>query len=566
MIYENFKNSFRIYDNIAKQSRFLKAGEVSNLFGLICPYDGVLPWQMKVPGAGVVTEMKVRKLDDTVAYDLAASIAGLEKKGVVAGGKYILHHYANMGVNMTPGQYYMSLIVDGEYYYSEVFTVVNCISWDNIEESPYLMLKWNNDCGDLGPILYQTGWNDVLFLDTVIEREEPSVYEEGSEDAIKNFTAFLQKYVDNLNFDAYAPFHIVETLVLMSMHKTVTLWTIGGLYTGPIRNIKASVASVVENIYVCNVKFQQDTVYVNTGCCEVIPLIPPCVPVEIVGESALPNGSIGIPYESSKELTGDQPYVLNVVNKPDWMTIDIDGTSLNFYGTPDESADDLNVTLGITNECGEANMDTTIDVLDDCEAVVLGDDEAPAAVVDEPYSFSIPITGTAPYTLGATTLPSWMSASIDGTNLVLTGTPTEEAADDPISVVVENSCGDDTYESAVSTVSINIYADNGIFSGDGLITMSDFVVNGSTVILTPTTISNGEIAEGYRPGFSGIVSFNAVLAPGSNPFDNLTVVARLTKNASTIQEFSVLIDTGGTLVAFTTETFSASDMLGILLL
>ena len=118
MIYEHLKNSFRIYDNIAKQTRFLKPGEVNSLFGLICPYDGVLPWQMLLPdvNSATVTSMQVMKLDDTVAYDLEDYIPGLAKYQKVSGGLYIVHTAASMGLTMSCGAYYIRLIIDGLYF------------------------------------------------------------------------------------------------------------------------------------------------------------------------------------------------------------------------------------------------------------------------------------------------------------------------------------------------------------------------------------------------------------------------------------------------------------------
>src|SRR4029078_3658675 len=100
---ETLKNAFRVYDNIAKQTRYLKAGEVNNLFGLISPNDGLLPFQMRLPFIGPdISDWKIRKLDDTIAYDLNSFIGTLKIYKTTEGNSYIVSNGQDVALSMTP--------------------------------------------------------------------------------------------------------------------------------------------------------------------------------------------------------------------------------------------------------------------------------------------------------------------------------------------------------------------------------------------------------------------------------------------------------------------------------
>jgi hypothetical protein len=65
----------------------------------------------------------------------------------------------------------------------------------------------------------------------------------------------------------------------------------------------------------------------------------------------------------------------------------------------------------------------------------------PNGSLGDPYSVSIPLSGTAPFALDSFTGPSWMSAEIDGSNLVLTGTPDATGTGISVSATVSNCEG-----------------------------------------------------------------------------------------------------------------------------
>jgi len=64
----------------------------------------------------------------------------------------------------------------------------------------------------------------------------------------------------------------------------------------------------------------------------------------------------------------------------------------------------------------------------------------PDAVVDVAYDYSFDITGDAPITLGAVTKPSWMTVTLTGNTVTLTGTPVtgDVGTDLPVNIPFTN--------------------------------------------------------------------------------------------------------------------------------
>lgn len=86
-----------------------------------------------------------------------------------------------VSVSLDNGQYYMRLLIDGAYFYSEIFTVVNDIE-------PYLKVEWwdiQDFVMDAGIIAYKysnnTQFKNVLYLPSDIAKPEYNFEEEGEE-------------------------------------------------------------------------------------------------------------------------------------------------------------------------------------------------------------------------------------------------------------------------------------------------------------------------------------------------------------------------------------------------
>jgi hypothetical protein len=135
------------------------------------------------------------------------------------------------------------------------------------DEDDYVTLKWKHSCDTLG-ILYQKGYENIMYLEGDIEKSEPTIDEEGIEDGLGNFYPTRQKFVENLRIDEIAPEFVADALALVQMHNTVNM-NLRGLESGEIVNVRSKVAW--ENACLANIemKFQQVVQdYSSTSCCQ----------------------------------------------------------------------------------------------------------------------------------------------------------------------------------------------------------------------------------------------------------------------------------------------------------
>jgi hypothetical protein len=97
-----------------------------------------------------------------------------------------------------------------------------------------------------------------------------------------------------------------------------------------------------------------------------------CIPVGIIGNPNLPNGTVGTAYNYSFNLSGDAPFALANINKPSWMNIAISGSSVVFSGTPNAIGTNIPVSFNITN-CAGVNSVAFSDTLNISGAAQPGD-------------------------------------------------------------------------------------------------------------------------------------------------------------------------------------------------
>lgn len=279
MIYEYLKTAFPFYDNLQKQNRFVKPVKSGHGFLLNAPQDRLLPFILAVPtptvSATIDAFVVINADTEVIAYDILSDHAFSYTINKVAIGKtYIVSNGNDMAsLLMAAGVYYAKITINGIEYFSELFKV-HCFNYDdnNIE---FTRLEWNNDGCDLGEILYQTGFTNVVFLTSTIAKEDPQIEEEGFTDGLNNFYPSIQKYIDNLSLEDMLPFYLADALVLMSMHKKVLITLPQFIYSSEIRNIKTNISQQDGgHAYLVTVKFQQETQYVNTSCCNNMELIP----------------------------------------------------------------------------------------------------------------------------------------------------------------------------------------------------------------------------------------------------------------------------------------------------
>lgn len=265
MIYDELKTGLKIYNSLSKQDRFIKNKDSVYSFDLVSPKDAILPFQIRLLSAASVSSYKVKDIDGNTIATLGTSTLSYTSLGSY---NYVINKGQSSGINLGAGKYYVEIVISGSYYYSEVFTVP-CISFSvNDVSIPYTKIEWDNDGCNLGPIIYTTGYKNTLYFDATINKEEPTIEEEGYEDGNKLFYPTLVTLVDTLHFEAgLIPYTIADSLAILAMHKRVVVTLPNSIYTGQVKNIKPTMAlQDGTSYYLFSLKFQQPTEYVNACC------------------------------------------------------------------------------------------------------------------------------------------------------------------------------------------------------------------------------------------------------------------------------------------------------------
>lgn len=165
-----------------------------------------------------------------------------------------------------------------------------------------------------------------------------------------------------------------------------------------------------------------------------------CTPVFFVtSQDAMYDAIVGDAYSFNMTLGGTAPYILSGIIKPSWMTVALngDGVTVNFTGTAPSTANNQQVYFIATNCSGGSTVifNQTINSINSgsCVAgVITGSTILQAGVVGSPYSKSISITGTGPFSISITSIPAWMNVSISGMKIIISGTPNVAGSNMPV--------------------------------------------------------------------------------------------------------------------------------------
>jgi hypothetical protein len=132
-----------------------------------------------------------------------------------------------------------------------------------------IKLTYTNSC-NLGGVYYIGGYENILFIDSVVCKPEYENTEDGYNNDqqvfIKEYHALKKVY----KFEAIAPEYIANTLSFMAQHDDIKISWTNGLYQSQIRNVQVSVNwedQFNDCMATIEVSFEQDDQIVNTACC-----------------------------------------------------------------------------------------------------------------------------------------------------------------------------------------------------------------------------------------------------------------------------------------------------------
>lgn len=125
------------------------------------------------------------------------------------------------------GQYYLRITINGIYYYSEIFTVVNDIE-------PYLKIEWydlEDFAMDAGVIVYTSPqFKNVLYLDATIAKPEYPFEEEG-ETRDGYFFPIKQISEKHYRFKFFASEYLLDVMRLIRMADYTNIYSNGQKYS-----------------------------------------------------------------------------------------------------------------------------------------------------------------------------------------------------------------------------------------------------------------------------------------------------------------------------------------------
>lgn len=485
MLLEELKVPFRWYDaeNIIDPLEEIKCKGFN--YKLITPKDRLLPIMLRWPKAVDPDYPISWKIYN---YESSAEVADLTSVGLAllhyysfGDFDYIIYKGEYLGINLESGYYYSVIELDGGKQFRSVRFWVDCDAIgntlgedfsDDFNEDfgplnvagglrKYTKLEWWNDC-DIDNLLYQTGYHNILYIDSDLRRDAPEIIEEGGEDGKKDFVPTFVKYIDKVNISDFVPEYVVTALLAIRIHKNVVVTTKGNLYTGKAKSFECQHTWQNGCYAFADCRFQQETRFLKANCCEnnTITDNNACnVIISPVNATQDGNGNFSLSWN----LVSGSPNAYRVTSPQisGGAPADVPGTS---YGPSGPWANGtvisgtvkprcVNPVNGVITYGDEQEWQITIETEEACVPVEVGEFELPDAQENSPYAYSIPLTGTQPFSLVSFSGPSWMSAAIVGAYVQLTGTPGTGDAGENIEVDIEvSNCGGantDTIDTAI---------------------------------------------------------------------------------------------------------------------
>ncbi len=144
---------------------------------------------------------------------------------------------------------------------------------------------------------------------------------------------------------------------------------------------------------------------------------------------------VGRPFSHRLTAVGSAPLTFGASGLPAWASFDAQTATIS--GTPTEEGT-VTIALSVSNAAGRDDEGLTIVV---SSLPIITSSLSESAIVGVPFSYQLTAAGTAPITIGASSLPSW--ASFDANTGVLSGVPDADGTFS-IDLVATNLAGTDS--------------------------------------------------------------------------------------------------------------------------
>lgn len=358
---DQLKTPFRWYTDI-NLSTMRRSDCAAFRYKLITPEDRLLPFMFRfktpaVPSLPSVWE--IYNADTGVLEVTVPNLIMLDKIDYYRfdGWDYLIYKGEALAGVVIPDGFHYSVITmqDNTKYYSDEFWV-DCdaaghtISGDYSDDfsddfsnsfvqqgillglRKYVKLTWFHSC-DIGNILYQSGYVNMLYIDADMIFEEPEIIEEGKEDGNKEFVPNFVKLIDQVSLHDYMPEHVVNALTGVAIHLYAY---VTAKDTGYITRAK-KFQCTFEYESMCHakvdLKYQQETILTRSQCCgdnliENVYMCPARISGLLLNQTSTGLGTFAVlaqwnldigtgPFRvTSPQMSGGAPHDVVATNEP----------------------------------------------------------------------------------------------------------------------------------------------------------------------------------------------------------------------------------------------------------
>lgn len=212
-------------------------------------------------------------------------------------------------------------------------------------------------------------------------------------------------------------------------------------------------------------------------------------PVDVVG--TVQSGSYYYTWQVTADSVGN--------------TFDLDAPPTATTGFANGTSNDSTVNVQLYDFTADRTVTFALGVPTPPPACVApaipGSPALPDSLTYVPYSFSFPITGSAPFNITNVTKPSWMSIVIDETSpgsgsyqVQITGTPDTTGTDIDVSFDINNACGTISFADTIDiTDNPDVVTITYSFDTSVIFSIFRIFVNGSPAITPLTADGSGSI-------------------------------------------------------------------------
>ncbi len=271
------KNLFPHYSVLAEEYLHHKQYPDSP-WKLFCYDSGLLPFQFFIPqGVALPSDMNCDQWF-VINFDNPGTIISLDayRSNLVlfqnGEGLWWMFSGSPLADNLIPcGRWYSVLkLSSGRYIISETFDVV-----DLTRISKMCRLEWSNSCDTAGIIYHNGAYKNVIYLEGEPESLQSVIYEEGTENAEKQFIPAKTVYINQYAYADLMPEYMVEAINAIRVHRNTNITYRPGTSLSENYNLQLREVQTVwdtPKLALLTLKFEMDQVLDTAGCCTNEPL------------------------------------------------------------------------------------------------------------------------------------------------------------------------------------------------------------------------------------------------------------------------------------------------------